>query len=138
MIQQQISDHKKIEGVQRSINIVGIHMNSDAATFDLYYRINYLQNDDDISNMFNPQVPAWHINNTHRMMVRDENFEPILNPDFIEQTDDAGAVINEEERYQAMPAFDYIKMLMLDMNMPMKSILQAYIAEEDKDGRFDF
>ncbi len=113
-------------------------MNSDSATFNLYYRISYSKDGQDVSHLFNPQVPDWYIDNSQLMRCRDENFAPIPNPDFKEQKDENGIIINEFERFVTMPAFDYIKMLMLDMNMPMKAIISAYIAEEDKDGRFNF
>lgn len=138
LIEQLISNCKNFTEVSRTINIVGINMNSDSATFDLYYRISYSKDGKDVSHLFNPQVPSWNINNSQRMMRRDEEFKPISNPDFIEDRDENGTVINEAERYATMPAFDYIKMLMLDMNVPMKAIISAYITEEDKDGRFNF
>jgi hypothetical protein len=138
LISQQISNSKNFTEVKRIINIVGINMNSDSATLELYYRIAYSKEGMDVSHLFNPQVPNWHIVNSQLMRCRDENFQPIPNPDFVEQKDENGIIINEAERYVTMPAFDYIKMLMLDMNVPMKAIISAYIAEEDKSGRFNF
>ncbi len=138
LITQSISNCKNFTDVKRTINIVGINLNSDTSTFDIYYRIASTMNGQDVSNVFNTQVPDWHIDNSQLMRRRDENFAPILNPDFKEQKDENGIIINETERYETMPAFDYIKMLMLDMNVPMKAIISAYIIEEDKDGRFNF
>ncbi len=138
LIIQPISNCKNFTEVKRTINIVGINMNSDASTFDLYYRLVYNKEGQDVSHLFNPQIPNWHIDNSQLMRCRDENFAPIHNPDFKEQKDEKGIITNEIERYLTMPAFDYIKMLMLDMNVPMKSIISAYISEEDKDGRFNF
>jgi hypothetical protein len=138
LIIQKISNHPNLKEIERTINIVGINMNSDAATFDIYYRIVYAMNGQDMSNMFNVQVPNWHIDNTQRMMVRDENFKPIPNPDFVEQKNEEGNVINEIERYVTMPAFDYVKMLIMDMDISIKTIISAYLTEEDKDGRFNF
>ena len=138
LLQQEISNSPNFTEVKRTINIVGINMNSDTSTFDLYYRIAYSKDNQDVSHLFNPQIPDWHIDNSQLMRRRDENFAPILNPEFKEQKDENGIVINEIEKYVTMPAFDYIKMLMLDMNVPMKAIISVYIAEEDKDGRFNF
>lgn len=138
LISQPISNSKNFTEVKRTINVVGINMNSDTSTFDLYYRLTYIREDQDVSHLFNPQTPDWHIDNSRQMMVRDVNFSPILNPDFEEQKDEQGIIANEYERYVTMPAFDYIKMLMLDTDISMKTILSLYISEEDNEGRFNF
>lgn len=113
-------------------------MNSDSTTLNLYFRITYNKDEQDLSHLLNDQVPDWSIDNSRRMMLRDENFKPISNPDFKEQKDENGDIVNEIERYLTMPSFDYIKMMILDKNVPLKVLIQAYIAEEDRDGRFNF
>lgn len=138
LITQQISNSKNFAEVKRTISIVGININSDTFIFDIYYRIAYSKDGQNVSHLFNTQVPDWHIDNSRLIMVRDKNFQPILNPDFKEQKNENGIVTNEIERYKTALAFDYIKTLMLETDVQLKSIISAYIAEEDKDGRFDF
>lgn len=138
LITQSISNSLNFPEVSRKIHIAGINMNSDSASFDIYYRLSYHKNGLDITHLFNAQNPDWHIDNSRRMRCRDANFVPIPNPSFLAQVDDKGIVTNEIERFVTMPAFDYIKMLMLDMNVPLQTLIQAYIAEEDADGRFNF
>lgn len=138
LITQQISNSKNFAEVKRTISIVGININSDTFIFDIYYRIAHSKDGQNVSHLFNTQVPPWHIDNSRLIMVRDKNFQPILNPDFKEQKNENGIVTNEIERYKTALAFDYIKTLILETDVQLKSIISAYIAEEDKDGRFDF
>ena len=138
LLSQQISNSPKLKELNRTINIVGININSDISTFNIYYHITYTMNGQDVSNMFNVQVPNWHIDNSQLRYRRDENFKPIPNPNFKEKIYENSIVINENERYIMMPAFDYIKTLILDMNLPLKTIIAEYIVEEDKEGRFNF
>jgi len=138
LITKSISNSTVFTDVSRTINIVGITMNSDASTFDLFYRISYTKNGQDVTNLFNTQVPEWHISNDQLMILRDENFNAIPNTEFVEFKDELGIVINEKERYMTMPSFDYIKMMILDKNIPLRTLIEAYIMEEDKDGRFNF
>lgn len=135
---QQISNSPIFPEIEREINIISFIPNSDSSTFDIYYRISYYKDEQDVSSMFNAHVPVWHIDNSKNMMVRDANFRPIYNPDFVEERDQDGNIINENERFKTMPAYDYIIKMMLEMNIPIKSIISAYIAEEDRDGRFNF
>lgn len=87
--------------------------------------------------MFIIQTPAWYIGNSQLIIYRDENFEPIINPDFVEQKDESGNLLNESERYKTTAAFDYIKMLMFEKKIPFPDLLKAYIEEEDKSERFN-
>lgn len=98
----------------------------------------YRKNSDDITNLFNLVVPIWNIKNNQKMMLKDANFVPIPDPYFVEENDEMGNVLNAWDRFKTMPAFDYIKTVMLDLDVPLKALLQVYILEEDKGGRFDF
>lgn len=88
--------------------------------------------------MFNQQVPDWHVDNSIMMIVRDENFKPILNRNFIEEKDGDGTILNDSERYFTMPAFDYLIKLILKTPVKLEDILKGYIISEDEDGRFNF
>ena len=138
LITQKISNSKIFPDVERLINIVGINMNADASTLSIYYRISYKKDDQDISHLFNSKIPEWYVDNSQQMMLRDENFKPMPNPDFIEERDELDSIINEKERYLTMPAFDYMKKMVLEEKNPIKILINAYINEEDKDGRFNF
>jgi len=137
LIEQSISNSKNFQEVSRSIIIIGININSDLATFDIYYRIVYSKEGKDVSNLFKSEVPDWHINNSQQIICRDENFVPIQNPDFKEQKNENGVIINEYEKYYTMPAFDYITQLILEKDVPLKKIISAYIIEQDNDGKFN-
>jgi len=138
LIEQSISNSKNFKEVSRTLNIIGININSDSTSFDIYYRILYNKDDKDVSSQFTTQVPEWHIDNTQQIIVRDDKFQPILNPEYKEQKNEDGIIINEQEKFYRMPAFDYITMLILDKNIPLKTIMSAYIIEQDADGMFNF
>ncbi|WP_343697123.1 hypothetical protein [Flavobacterium sp.] len=138
MLQQKISNNSLFANVERTIQIAGLSINFDSKLLDIYYRINYLKNNENISHMFSQNTPLWHIDNEQRILVRDENFEPILNPEFQEQKNEFGNIINENERFLTEPAFDYVSNIMLNTPMMLSDILKKYITEQDNDKRFDF
>jgi len=137
-ITQKISNSKIFPDVERTIQIGGVALNFNAKILDIYYRILYTKNDDNISQMFTQQVPDWHIDNAQFIIVRDENFNPIPNPEFVEQIHEEGNVSNENERFLKTPAFDYLANIITNSSMPLDAILRNYILEEDLDGRFNF
>ncbi|WP_291152249.1 hypothetical protein [Flavobacterium sp. UBA7680] len=137
-VTQQISNHPSFNDVNRTIEIAGINFNFDTSTFDLYYRIIYSKDDVDISQNFNQQTPLWNIDNNQLIIKRDENFQPIINPEFKEVKDDLGNIINEFERYSMMPAFDYIGNIIVNSTASLGDILRNYIKEEDSSSRFNY
>ncbi|MDQ8012157.1 MAG: hypothetical protein REI96_06905 [Flavobacterium nitrogenifigens] len=138
MLQQKISNNTQFKEVERTIQIAGIALNFDAQLLDIYYRINYFKNSTDLSQMFSRQVPEWHIDNNQRILVRDENFNPIPNPEYKEQKDQEGNILNDTEKFLTEPAFDYVSNIMLNTPAKLSDILRNYIIEQDNDGRFNF
>src|SRR5688572_29681650 len=98
LILKTISNSKAFADVKREIEIIGISINSDSQTLDIHYRIIHIKDGKDITALFNPQTPPWHINNNQQMMVRDESFKPIANNNFKEIKDAQGNILNEKER----------------------------------------
>lgn len=160
LIQKQISSHHT--GLERTVEIAGFTANDDAKCVDFYYRIKHSLGGVDIP----VAVPAkeWRVDNSYKATVRDENFNPIPNPDFVPEYEIIGYteqpeewdeevdgvfepepiygvnIINEEEQYMRMPAYDYFKMLTFDNPNPVSIslLLNYYIQENDDKGFFDF
>jgi len=137
-ITQKISNSKILPDFDRTIEIAGVHLNLDRSTFDLSYRIIFEKDGQDVSTMFNQRIPDWHVDNSIMMIVRDENFEPILNQNFVEEKDEQGNIINESDRFFKKTAFDYLQTIILDSPVNLRDILKGYIIAEDADGRFNF
>lgn len=112
-------------------------MTSNIGSLVLTYHIEYVKDGINISDKFSNTFKPWQVTNDTKMFVRDENFEYTLNPDFIEELDEEENVINEDDRYLKLPAFDYMKEVLLNTTAPLKDILESYIDEEARDGRFN-
>ena len=138
MLQQKISNNLHFTEVERTIQIAGISLNFDVQSLDIYYRINYFKNNENLSQMFSQQTPEWHIDNNQRILVRDENFNPIPNSLYEERKDQEGNLLNETEKFITEPAFDYVSNIMLNTPAKLSDILRNYIIEQDNDGRFNF
>lgn len=138
MLQQKISNNSLFTDVQRTIQIAGMSLNFDAKSLDIYYRIKYSKDDKELNQMFTEQVPEWHIDNNQRILVRDENFNPIPNKAYEEQKDQNGNILNESEKFLTESAFDYVSNIMLNTPAKLSDILRNYIFEQDNDGRFNF
>jgi hypothetical protein len=137
MIKQKISDHPVLMGIERIVEIVGFMLNSDLKIIDFFYRINYEKEGQDMSDLISPRVPDWRMDNSINILARDQNFNPIENPDFIEEKDEEGNVMNEENRFIKIPAFDYTSGLMLESTAQLRVIMSLYITERDNDGLFN-
>ncbi|MBB4117854.1 hypothetical protein GGR32_000126 [Mesonia hippocampi] len=137
IISKKISNHKVFTDVERTLHLAGLNVNSDASYIDFFYRLQYLKNGVDVSGNFSKKVPDWRIDNSYHVAVRDENLQPVLNPDFVEETDSEGNVINEYERYLTMPAYEYFYSLVLEQNLSLTAAFENYIALDDANGRFD-
>lgn len=134
-ITQPISNSNSFPDIERTIEIAGMSMNFDLQTLDLFCRIIYKKDGQDISRMFGGQiVPSLHINNTRRIVIRDVNLNPVPNPDFVEKTNDEGLVLNQDERFITKPAFDYF----LSLLEQLKDAVKHYAITEDQEGRFNF
>jgi hypothetical protein len=137
MIKQKISDHPVLTGIERTVEVVGFTLNSDLKIIDFFYRINYEKEGQDMSDLISPRVPDWRMDNSINILVRDQNFNPVPNPDYIEEKDELGNVINGENRFIKMPAFDYTSGLMLESTAQLRVIMSLYITERDNDGLFN-
>lgn len=133
LILEDLGNHPDFEGVTVELDLRGLFLNLDAEVLDLPYVLRYFKNGVDISEKFTKVVPTWDVRNNQLMMVRDENFQPIPNPDYVEKLDDEGNVINAEEMFIRQPAFTYMATVIEAL---LGNMVRAYIAEEHQDGKF--
>lgn len=161
LITKTISNHPATD-LTRVIEVAGFLANDDAKEVTFYYRIQHFLNEVAVP----IQVPRkeWKIDNNYKATVRDENFEPIPNPDYTpeyeiigyteqpenwdEETDGifepqpiyGDTIVNEEEANMLMPAYDYFKQLTFDSEAPVsiQLLLKYYIGDNDTKGFFDF
>lgn len=161
LIEKTISNHPAT-GLERKVIIVGDKVNDDIKEYQLYYRIEHYLNGHPIP----VAVPNkdWTVDNSYRAIVRDAEFNPIPNPDYIpeyeiigytEQPEDWDVeeqgefepepiygvnIINEEEVNILMPAYDYFKSITYASETPVSIpvLLEYYIADNDSKGFFNF
>jgi len=130
ILEKEISNDKTFTDVERFVQVFMFIPNALEETFEIRYMIRYMLNGENVSDRFSQVMPTWVISNNDRMMKRSlPDFEPIPNPDFNPEDE----FPNEE--FLTEPAFDYLKELA--EIVPTPALLRNYIAEEDRDGRFD-
>lgn len=161
LIEKTISNHPGT-GLQREIEIAGFLVNDDTKEVSFYYRIKHFFNEAPIP----VSVPSkdWKVDNSYKATVRDANFQPVPNPDYVPEYEVIGyterpvdwndeeygvfepqpmygdAVINADEVNMQMPAYDYFKSLTFDNPNPVSIplLLDWYIQDNDAKGFFDF
>ncbi|MDK7675116.1 hypothetical protein QP547_04735 [Weeksella virosa] len=123
IIKQQISNHPIFTDVERFVTITRIANNADVQQITISAHVEYEQNGVDVTSNFRSQIDNWIVGNHYSVQVRDENNEPIL---------------NENNEPLTMPAFDYFHSLILANQVPLLSLLQVYILNDDAKGAFNF
>lgn len=133
LILKDLGEHPVVSGVTVSLDLRGLSLDLDREALNLPYRLRYYKDGVEITEKFTNLVPNWEIRNNHLMMVRDQNFEPIPNPDYVEQVDEEGNITNKEEMYLREPAFDYMARIIY---MLLGEMVKRYIEEEHADKKF--
>lgn len=98
------------------------NMDGYSEFMEFNYEIDLLKGNDVV--LTQKLVKPLVISNNYSMMVRDENFQPIADP-------------NNEGEFLKIPAFDYVHDLMMVKNIPLANIMTLYILEEAADGFFN-
>lgn len=131
LVEKQISNHP-ILGLKRKVQVIGFNVDDDSKTVSFYHRIKHYSKEDDEVNILIPNK-TWQVDNTYLATVRDEQFQPVSNPNYDEE-------IEGSEPYQMMPAYDYFKQLTFDNPQPVSIsfLLNYYIQDNDSKGFFDF
>ena len=121
------------ENVQRKINVNKIDMDGEYEQIYLGYSISYSLDGRDVTNLFQKKSSYdWFINNKEKILVRDENFQPIPNPDYVDEEETPGVL-----PYLYAPAFNLVMDGFDALRAIPYAILEAYIDENDLDGKWD-
>ncbi len=149
LLTQQISNLKVegFENVERFINVMKIDIDGRAERIFLDYSISYILDGKNVSSLFQKQSSyQWYIYNRDMILVRDENFQPILKEEYINMVaPEIEGVVDEEwvkpepteDDYMKAPAFTMVMDTFDELNAIPYQVLRAYILENDADGKWD-
>jgi len=135
LLSKEISNLKVegFENVERRLNINRIEIDGIFERIRLIYSISYILDGRDVTNLFEKRSSYdWYIGNDEEILVRDENFQPIPNPEYVseEETPNIKEFLHAPAFTLVMDGFDQLRAIPY-------SILEAYIDENDSDGRWD-
>ena len=124
IIRQKISNHPINEGIEREVVIRRIANNADVSQIVINGYVEYFKDGQNITSTFKSEIDNWIIGNHYEVEVRDENNEVLL----------------DEETQEAvkMPSFDYFQAIILANKVPLLTLLQTYILNDDEKGVFNF
>ena len=124
IIRQKISNHPINEGIEREVVIRRIADNADVCQIVISGHVEYFKDGQNVTSTFRSEIDNWIIDNHYEVEVRDEN----------------NVVLLDEETQEAvkMPAFDYFQAIILANKVPLLTLLQAYILNDDEKGTFNF
>lgn len=124
IIRQKISNHPINEEIEREVVIRRISDNADVSQIVISGHVEYFKNDQNVTSTFKSEIDNWIIGNHYEVEVRDENNEVVI----AEETQEA----------VKMPAFDYFQAIILANKVPLLTLLQTYILNDDEKGAFNF
>ena len=124
IIRQKISNHPINEEIERYVIIRRIADNADVAQIVISGHVEYFKDGQNITSTFKSEIDNWIIGNHYEVEMRDENNEVVIDEDTQE-------VIK-------VPAFNYFQAIILANKVPLLTLLQSYILNDDEKGVFNF
>lgn len=131
ILTQQISNHPLFPDVERHVDVTLQQANSNNKTFEFWFNIRYIKDDEDISAHFSqPLTNRIKTDNNTRQLIRDEDFNPIPNPDW------DGVSEDEYDIYLSTDGWTLITTL---INQPtnIAELIRQYIIYNDSVGFFN-
>ena len=124
IIRQKISNHPINEEIKREVVIRRITDNADVSQIVISGHVEYFKDGQNVTSTFKSEIDNWIIGNHYEVEMRDENNEVVI----------------DEETQEAvkMPAFDYFQAIILANKVPLLTLLQTYILNDDEKGAFNF
>ena len=124
IIRQKISNHPINEEIEREVVIRRIADNADVSQIVISGHVEYFKDGQNVTSTFKSEIDNWIIGNHYEVDMRDENNEVVI----------------DEETQEAvkMPAFDYFQAIILANKVPLLTLLQTYILNDDEKGAFNF
>lgn len=124
IIRQKISNHPINEEIEREVVIRRIADNADVSQIVISGHVEYFKDGQNITSTFKSEIDNWIIGNHYEVDMRDENNDVVIDEDTQE-------VIK-------VPAFDYFQAIILANKVPLLTLLQTCILNDDEKGAFNF
>lgn len=124
IIRQKISNHPINEEIEREVVIRRIADNADVSQIVINGYVEYFKDGQNVTSTFKSEIDNWIIGNHYEVEMRDENNDIVIDEDTQE-------VIK-------VPAFDYFQAIILANKVPLLTLLQTYILNDDEKGVFNF
>ena len=124
IIRQKISNHPINEEIERFVIIRRIADNADVSQIVISGHVEYFKDGQNITSTFRSEIDNWIIGNHYDVEIRDEQNEVVID--------------EETQEPIKMPAFDYFQAIILANKVPLLTLLQAYILNDDEKGTFNF
>ena len=124
IIRQKISNHPRFSNVEREVVITRIADNADVFQIPIIGHVEYFENGDNVTSEFQSEIKDWIISNHYNVDMRDENNEVVIDEDTQEPI--------------KVPAFDYFQAIILANKVPLLTLLQTHILNDDAKGVFNF
>lgn len=148
-IKQRISDHPVL-GFSREIEVTNITFNLIDELIIIYFNCTHSDSNENVVEFKDVGQPEyWVVDNSYQVVIRDEQMNPVVNPDYgrtesrtipiyNEQGEEIGTeevdVVIDNEEFLKAPAFK----VFMGMVEGYKEIVQKYILHDDTAGRFDY
>lgn len=131
ILTQKITDHPLFEGVERYVDVTMQSANSNSKTFDFWYQVRYIRGEEDITNTLQqPSQNKISTDSTKKILLRDEEFNPIPNPEW------DGVSEDDYDKYLWVTGWELITIL-IDMPTNISETIRQYILINDEEGYFD-
>ena len=124
IIRQKISNHPINEEVERYVIIRRITDNADVSQIVISGHVEYFKDGQNITSTFKSEIDNWIIGNHYEVEMRDENNEVVID--------------DETQEVIKVPAFDHFQAIILSNKVPLLTLLQTYILNDDERGAFNF
>ncbi|PZF73909.1 hypothetical protein [Taibaiella soli] len=126
---QVISNHPVFTDVVRTVLVDSFQPVASREEFRIVFTLRYEKNGVDITDtMSQPAVNVISANNNINLLLRDEHFNPIPDPNW------NGTDANTE--FLTMPGYDFVAQL-FDQPISIVDLLKRYILVNDADGFFN-
>ena len=124
IIRQKISNHPINEEIERFVIIRRIADNADVSQIVINGYVEYFKDGQNVTSTFKSEIDNWIICNHYEVEVHDENNEVVID--------------DETQEVIKVPAFDYFQAIILANKVPLLTLLQTYILNDDERGAFNF
>lgn len=131
--------------IERYVVVMGFKKDDMFQTFVAPLKVFYFDNEIDVTAQYaQPKTQFLYTDNTILQIVRDENLQPVPNPNYSatipDPTDSTKTIPNPDtsdaSKYETIPGFDMINQI-LTQNKPIIDQLDGFITINDQLGNFD-